>query len=127
VFKGVGHLGLIPLLRVADELLLGGTQVVGDPAEIWIGAGQVQRDEPVAIVECELLQHAGAEVAAASAEPQVVELGHDFDDDVGDSGDVHAAQPRAVTEAVAGQRYHHHIEGVGAGGEQRRDGQYVHE
>jgi hypothetical protein len=111
VFKGVGHLGLIPLLRVADELLLGGTQVVGDPAEIWIGAGQVQRDEPVGMVERELLQYAGAEVTAPSAEPQVAELGHDFDDDVGDSGDVHAAQPRAVTEAVAGQRYHHHIEG----------------
>jgi hypothetical protein len=68
VFKGVGHLGLIPLLRVADELLLGGTQVVGDPAEIWIGAGQVQRDEPVRMVERELLQYAGAEVTAASAD-----------------------------------------------------------
>jgi hypothetical protein len=111
VFKGVGHLGLIPLLRVADELLLGGTQVVGDPAEIWIGAGQVQRDEPVRMVERELLQYAGAEVAAASAKPRVAELGHDFDDDVGDSGEVHATLPRAVTEAVAGQRYHHHIEG----------------
>jgi hypothetical protein len=38
-----------------------------------------------------------------------------------------AALPRAVAEAVAGQRYHHHIEGVGAGGKQRHDGQHLHE
>jgi hypothetical protein len=74
-----------------------------------------------------LLQHAGAEVAAAGAEPRVAEPVHDLDDDLGDPGEVHAALPRAVAEAIAGQRYHHHIEGVGAGGEQRNDGQHLHE
>jgi hypothetical protein len=39
-------------LRVGDELLFGGTEVVGDPAEVGVGAGQVQREESVGMVEC---------------------------------------------------------------------------
>jgi hypothetical protein len=73
----------------------------------------VDADDALGVVEGEPRRDARADVPAVCAKAFVPQLlGHELRPQRGDPGLGHAAPPGLVREAAAGQRGHHHVEGV---------------